>query len=276
MILLNFEYCDPFCDNDISIWIKLEHCARYLFACDFLRGEAKTIADISCANGYGSAILAEHFNHVFAVDRNEQYLSSTHLNKNNITPMYIDLDSEDLGSILGPVDAIVSFETIEHLKMPFTFLKCAHDILNKEGWLLLSFPNANYEKINNDGTNNNPYHLHTFSVKNIIHILRRNGFDIEDVLGQPVSNSLYISQQDFLSHNEDIGDTDINKLFRHDDKSIRTLSRLFAYPEGKYTTIYDIEKYGYKKVFSPGIANNNNIHDIRNSYSYIIVARKKV
>lgn len=33
---VNLEYCNPFDGNKENIWMKAEHCGRYLFASDLI------------------------------------------------------------------------------------------------------------------------------------------------------------------------------------------------------------------------------------------------
>lgn len=114
------------------------------------------------------------------------------------------------------------------------------------GWLLLSFPNQSFEILNPDGTNRDPFHLHVLDRAFTISELERMGFCIHKVLGQPVTNILCTRQHDLKVQNL-IRNEEIDKAFRYDDRSIRALARLMAWPQEE---------------------------DLENSYSYLVVAQK--
>ena len=49
-----WDQVDPMDENDIHLWMKLEHLGHYLFAADFLKPyKPQLVADISCGIGYG-------------------------------------------------------------------------------------------------------------------------------------------------------------------------------------------------------------------------------
>lgn len=245
---VNIEYCDPFSGDKSDIWMKTEHCGRYLFAKEYLaKKNVASVVDIAAANGYGSRILSEVIPEVIAADRNTRYLDSDYLNSPRIQTFCFDFDDNELQDSIPPADAVVCFETIEHLKDPFRFLKIIAAYLQISGWLLLSFPNPTYEILNSDGTNQDSYHLHILDLGMITTELQNLGFHILNILGQPVSNKLCAWEHDLIEKRI-LSKDDINNSFCYDEKSIRVLSRLFAWP------LQD---------------------EIEKSYSYIIIAQKR-
>ena len=230
--------------------MKLEHCGRYLYACDFLSlNKADSVIDVACSNGYGSYMLSKKMKSVIAIDRNSDYLESSYLNKDNIKKvcMDLDIDIDDNSFDQLSVDSIVCFETIEHLKRPFDFLERFTGYIRKDGMLILSFPNSLFERFNPDGTNRDPFHLHVFEKDAILKKISELGFEVESVLGQPITNEICSIQHD-LKEKELIDQEIIDRSFNYDYDSIVSLSRLLAYPD---------------------------INRIDSSYSYIIVSRKK-
>jgi SAM-dependent methyltransferase len=122
--------------------IAHEHWHRYAFARRFVAG--RRVLDVACGEGYGSALLAEAAAHVTGVDIDSQTLA-------HARSAYADRANVDfaLGSAASlPIadasaDAVVSFETIEHLdaadqpKMLAEFAR----VLAPDGVLVLSSPN---------------------------------------------------------------------------------------------------------------------------------------
>lgn len=245
---VNTEFCDPFSGDVQDIWMKLEHCGRYLFAADFLRDHnCGSVYDLACANGYGSSMLLKSAERVYAADRNAGYLDSPYLKRKGICCFCFDFDANPLPAGLPCADAAVCFETIEHLCKPFEFIGRLPKLIADNGWLLLSFPNAAFERFNEDGSNRDPYHLHTLDLNEVKAALEQNGFGIDCVLGQPMCNEI-CSMQHELKEQGKLKREYVDRAFKYDRRSIETLARLLAYP-------------------SP--------ERVENSYSFIIVARKR-
>lgn len=245
----NAEYCDPFDGEQSDIWMKLEHCGRYLFASDYLSEKnCHSVLDIASACGYGSSMLSEVIPSVAAADRSQEYLSSAYYTeaKHAIARYCFDFDLDSFPRQMPTFDSIVCFETIEHLKQPYSFLEKIDPILKLNGDLLLSFPNAKYERINPDGSNRDPYHLHILPLDKIKKKLSDLGYGIISVLGQPVCNYACSRQHDLRESNI-ISEETVQQAFKYDPDCIRALSRILAYPQ------------------------DNNIDE---SYSYLVVSRK--
>lgn len=120
---------------DIS-GIRQDHVERYRWAAKTLKKlGAHTVIDISCGVGYGSKILADAGFSVTAIDVDDSALAYARQHYAHERINYLKADAENLGPI-SAADAVVSFETIEHLRQPqrmFDSLKCTH--------LLVSVPN---------------------------------------------------------------------------------------------------------------------------------------
>lgn len=160
---VNVEYCDPFNGLEDGFWMKVEHCGRYMWAAQWLKERrCKSAADIACANGYGSRILSRMIGRVTAVDRNEDYLNKAE-HDDSVQYICCDLDREPLPEEINDTDAIVCFETLEHLQKPEAAVQAFFERLSDGGYLLLSVPNARYELLDDEGKNKDPFHLHIFS-----------------------------------------------------------------------------------------------------------------
>lgn len=243
---VNREYCNPF-EGNKDIWMKLEHCGRYLFACDFLREKGcGSVLDLACADGYGSKMLAAVVPEVLAADRNAAYMQKGGLDEAPLRTFCFDFD-QSFPEALGKVDAVVSFETVEHLREPFAFLAKTTDCLTAGGWLLLSFPNAKYERLNPDNTNRDPFHLHILPLESVKEALEGLGYEICEILGQPFCNLICGMQHD-LKEAGVLKQETVDGAFHHDAEFIKVLSRLVAYPMAEWADL---------------------------SYSYLIVAKKK-
>ena len=113
--------------------------------------QCKSVADIACANGYGSRILSRTIGRVIAVDRNETYLNKAE-HVDSVQYICCDLDGEPLPDTINNIDAIVCFETLEHLQKPKAAIRAFFECLSDDGYLLLSVPNDRYELLDDEGT----------------------------------------------------------------------------------------------------------------------------
>jgi 2-polyprenyl-3-methyl-5-hydroxy-6-metoxy-1,4-benzoquinol methylase len=93
--------------------IRSDHVKRYQFATKYVFDE-ESVLDAACGTGYGSWILSQHSKNVTGMDISEHALDWA--TKYWSGPEYIlgDVQREKLGYY----DAIVSFETLEHLSHP--------------------------------------------------------------------------------------------------------------------------------------------------------------
>lgn len=239
----NNEYCNPFDEIPQNFFMKLEHCGRYLYAFDVI-SNTDIVADISCAIGYGSALLSEKAKYVIGCDINDKYLNiAKHkYTKQNLEFLKTDLTKDIHLSQYRP-STIISFETIEHTPKPFDVVQKFYNILPTGGRLILSFPNAAYEMINENGKNHDPFHLSIIQFDEMVDMLTSMGFSISKILGQSFINKL-ITQ--VLEIEKDLNFS-FENLYNYGKENILQQSRLLAYPNEKdikdsYSFIFDAKK----------------------------------
>jgi len=121
--------------------IRADHRARYEYATTLLAKDAR-ILDIACGVGYGSFILAEPPERkVEGVDISHESVAyaKTHYNRGNIE--FLQSDAYLYNWPPAAFDAIVSFETLEHVPDPGDLLSKMSSSLTREGLLICSTPN---------------------------------------------------------------------------------------------------------------------------------------
>lgn len=140
--------------------IRWEHLHRYLFARELVAG--RDVVDVASGEGYGSRLLAERARHVVGIDIAEEAVSHArrvYAKEGVLNFIKGDCTRLPLGD--ASVDAVVSFETIEHVDNPSRALGEFHRVLRPGGVLVVSSPNrATYPK-------GNPFHRHEFSVEEL-------------------------------------------------------------------------------------------------------------
>jgi 2-polyprenyl-3-methyl-5-hydroxy-6-metoxy-1,4-benzoquinol methylase len=130
-----------------------DHINRYNFAKYFITAN-DIVLDAACGVGYGSHMLAKRALRVDAIDYNGEAIkyAKEHWQKDNIVYIQGDLLDEKAYPGGRKYNAIVSFETIEHLKDDDTFLKLISKRLT-HGIFFVSAPNADVLKVED-----NPWH----------------------------------------------------------------------------------------------------------------------
>ncbi len=139
--------------------IAHEHWHRYAFARRFVAG--KRVLDVASGEGYGSMLLAATAGSVIGVDVDSAavaHAQATYAQQSNVRFECGSAAALPLAD--ASVDAVVSFETIEHLPramQPAMLAEIAR-VLTPAGILVLSAPNpAEYSDARGY---RNPFHLH--------------------------------------------------------------------------------------------------------------------
>lgn len=181
---MSFERIEP----NTTEWeaYYANHIQRYMFAAQKLEEFGKTrILDAACGVGYGSHYLAEALNAtVIGIDRNSEALKIAANNFSHPSVTFCADDCEELSKAKegAPFDAVVSFETIEHLKQPARFLDRIRDLLAPNGLLLMSSPNSRVSDPN--GSGEWEFHEREFTAPEFKGLLAEAGFRNVSLFGQ--------------------------------------------------------------------------------------------
>lgn len=119
--------------------IKYEHLHRYALSLEFAKG--KSVLDIACGEGYGSALLARVAKSVVGVDIDPttlNYARQRYYN-NNLQFLVGSCDSIPLPD--HSVEVVTSFETIEHHDKHEEMMLEIKRVLTPNGLLIISSPN---------------------------------------------------------------------------------------------------------------------------------------
>lgn len=154
--------------------IRDDHRKRYKFAADIFANFK--VIDAACGVGYGSKILAERNCKVQAydIDPNAVAYARWHYRDPLVTTHLADILNVNFPS----VDAVVSFETIEHLKNPEILLKSLRDSAD---FLLGSVPN---QDVNPFDKNRHIYHERHYTFEEISYLLTKTGWTLNYVWSQ--------------------------------------------------------------------------------------------
>jgi len=139
--------------------IAHEHWHRYAFARRFVAG--RRTLDVACGEGYGSALLAGAAASVVGVDVDAEVVAhASHRYRDRTNLRFLHGSASGLPLADASVEAVVSFETIEHLPaddQPRMIAEIAR-VLVDDGLLILSAPNP--VEYSRKRAYRNPFHLH--------------------------------------------------------------------------------------------------------------------
>jgi SAM-dependent methyltransferase len=155
-----------------------DHLGRYLWSLPQLNGR---VLDVACGTGYGSELIATRSS-VVGIDNEPGALE--------VASARVPTGVFRLASV-PPIpesdrsfDAVVAFETIEHIGDDEGFVREIRRVLNPSGLLLLSTPNK--AVTSPDGPPSNPWHAREYLLQDLVALLRAGGFVSVEVFCQGV------------------------------------------------------------------------------------------
>ena len=119
-------------------YVSIQHIKRYRFAVSMIRPQTKVL-DIASGSGYGTAMLKRHGCEVIGADYDETALFEAR--RLWPTNKFIIANALSLPFNDNSFDAVVSFETIEHVHDGKQFLSEMHRVLKPKGTFICSTPN---------------------------------------------------------------------------------------------------------------------------------------
>lgn len=165
-----------------------EALARYAFAYRKMR-RGKSVLDIPCGTGYGSAYLSQK-EYVTGIDRNKEAIKFA--KKHYHLPKFFVGDAFETGFDDNSFDYICCFESIEHFKNADKFLKEAKRMMTKSGKFFISTPSAD---LSNNGEMRSPYHVKEYGVEGFRKLLKKHFKNVE-IFGQDKS----VKAKEALAH----------------------------------------------------------------------------
>ncbi|AVP98965.1 hypothetical protein C7S18_18080 [Ahniella affigens] len=157
-----------------------EHWHRYAFALPVLAG--KRVLDCACGEGYGSAMLATRAAEVDGVDLSAEAILHAKARYGAAPNLrFHQGNALELPFADHQFDAVVSFETLEHLVEQEQLLAGFRRVLKPDGFLLISSPD---KRVYSDLTGyQNEFHLKELYRDELIDLLQRF-FPATRVFGQ--------------------------------------------------------------------------------------------
>lgn len=199
---------------------QVEHKQRYDWASGYCKG--KTVLDVACGTGYGSAILAQTgAAQVVGVDISIEAIAT-----NGKQPRRLCLANGDACNLPfddGTFDVVVSFETIEHLASPELLLAEISRALKPGGLCICSSPNRDF--LPSSGAKEvNPYHLSEMSYEEFNQLFGKY-FEISDRFSQTHSEAYRRHLELLREVDERLRPIRFSRLLRMEEKIRKLLGR---------------------------------------------------
>lgn len=135
------------------------HVAAYRWA--MTQAAGKTVLDVACGEGYGTAMLAETAAQAVGIDRAEAVVAaSARYRAPNLA--YHSTDLGRLPTIEEQYDVVASFQVIEHVPDPVDFLAGLKHCTAPGGRILVTTPNRLMT------VSENPYHLREWTAPELL------------------------------------------------------------------------------------------------------------
>ncbi|WP_042262224.1 methyltransferase domain-containing protein [Paraburkholderia heleia] len=172
--------------------MRYEHLHRYGWAAQTVKG--LHVLDIACGEGYGSAILAKYAKAVTGVDISQEAVDHAVELYGNVSNLSFKQGSAtEIPLADASVDAVVSFETLEHLTQHDEMLAEIHRVLKPGGFLILSSPNK--QVYSDDRNFHNEFHVRELYFEELDALVKRY-FGGVTYYGQRLATSSVILPED--------------------------------------------------------------------------------
>lgn len=148
----------------------IEHWHRYLLARELVRG--RDVLDVACGEGYGSALLSQTAKSVVGVDVSADTVKHARESYVSANLQYLEGDACQIPVPDNSVDAVVSFETLEHFTQQEQFLLEIRRVLRPGGLLLISTPDR--DLYSPAAETPNPHHRLELTTAEFLAILQKH------------------------------------------------------------------------------------------------------
>lgn len=157
-----------------NLMTTLEHLHRYKAVAEIVKD--KYVLDAACGTGYGSHLLSHFAKKVTGIDLSQDAIDYAISHYSNSNLEYRQMSITDIGLEDQSVDAIVSFETIEHVaqECQIQFLNQVVRVLKKSGVFIVSTPNDQMMRDISFGAYTNEFHLCELSENEFVQLLQKH------------------------------------------------------------------------------------------------------
>jgi SAM-dependent methyltransferase len=168
--------------------IKYAHLHRYALTIPLITN--KDVLDVASGEGYGSALLARVAKSVIGVDIDPESVKHAEQNYGDVANLQFRVGScAALAVETASVDAVVSFETIEHHDRHTEMMLEIKRVLRRDGILIISSPNRPVYSEQFDLVN--PFHVKELDYQELAQLLQGH-FRFVQIFGQKMAAGSFV------------------------------------------------------------------------------------
>jgi len=168
---------------------ELEHLHRYFLARNFCRG--LDVLDVASGEGYGTALLAQVARSAIGVEISADATAHAYRAYSAPNLRFLTGDACRLPLKDASVDAVVSFETIEHFYEHEQFLAEVCRVLRADGFFIVSSPER--DVYSPSGSSANPYHVRELTKAEFEALLQTSFSHVYLMAQRPMLGSAIVS-----------------------------------------------------------------------------------
>lgn len=174
--------------------IRIDHVGRYKFATNYIKTKTQVL-DIACGVGYGSNLFASKVSdvRVVGVDINKDAIAYAEKHYAHPNVDYVVDDAHKPNLPENDFDYVVSFETLEHLPNPDSFIASINRVIKKDGLFIFSSPNQKTLPFEKEKF---PFHQKHYTVNEVKEKLSANNFELLEIYSQHDTNSEKVSKDE--------------------------------------------------------------------------------
>ncbi len=176
--------------SEVTGQVEIEHLHRYFLARELCRG--LSVLDIACGEGYGAAILAQVASSVIGVDISGEVIAHAASAYARPNLHFLKGDARSIPLEDSSVDAVVSFETLEHFSEHGVFIAEVKRVLRPQGRLLLSTPERSV--YSQPGRQPNPFHVRELTLVEFSSLLQKEFKHVSIYLQRPIIGSALMAE----------------------------------------------------------------------------------
>lgn len=172
--------------------IRIEHVHRYAWAAPLCEG--RDVLDIACGEGYGTSMLAGAAKSVVGVDIAPAVVAharKAYRQHKNLA--FLEGNATAIPCQDRSFDAVVSFETIEHLPEQARMLREIRRVLRPDGFLVISSPNRPVYNATRDVANE--FHVRELDFRELDRLLKHEFPAVRYVNQRLVAGSALLPQR---------------------------------------------------------------------------------
>jgi SAM-dependent methyltransferase len=169
--------------------VQIEHYHRYLFARSLVTD--LDVLDVASGEGYGAALLAQVAHSVIGIEYAEPTARAAAANFPRANLCFTRGDARALPLADACVDAVISFETIEHFDRQADFVREVRRVLRPDGSFIVSTPDR--DTYSPAGAPANPFHVHELTRQEFVALLQAQFRHVVTVQQRALTGSVLLA-----------------------------------------------------------------------------------